>query len=75
MTNKQREQLTGEAEVLQKVWLRHREEQRAAQVAANVEIRQRWAEIDSTQNGSGAADQQPVTAWQTDRPPHRNWFR
>lgn len=68
MTNKERKDLmalASKAEVLQKIWLREREEQRAMQVTANTEIRRRWFELDSVHGKSGVADQHNVAAEQT----------
>ncbi len=60
MTSKEREHLVmleREAEALQKVWLRERQEQREMQITANAEVRKRWIELDSRQGEPDAADQ------------------
>lgn len=78
MTSKEREHLVileREAEALQKVWLRERQEQREMQITANEEVRRRWIELDSGQGEADAADQFSANAEPVSRPNHRSRSR
>ncbi len=61
MANIERDRLVAlehEAEALQKVWLREREEQRMVQIKANAEIRRNWVESDLSQAETLTTDEQ-----------------
>lgn len=78
MTSKEREHLVmleREAEALQKVWLRERQEQREMQITANAEVRKRWIALDARLAEPGAADQFSGSAEPVSRRIHRSRFR
>lgn len=78
MTSKERQHLVElelEAEALQKVWLRERQEQQEMQIAANAEVRRRWVELDSGQGAAGVADQFSANAQPASRRIHRSRSR